>query len=228
MLGASMFGIVNGVKLQDPSEERRIYSFYNYSWPGNPLVHQLILHRAMMALISYSFSVYSLSQLPSDLAVPFLMLLPYIIGTIAFFTLESERMTAIQFVCISVVYVGTLMLTNPAIFKSSLSTEELQNAVKYLKPHLWPILGALVSSVFGSLAYLATRRIGKNVHPSTKNLYLGAVSFLFALIYITFVKPSYFIPWRDHYTNEQLIYVFSIGVLFWLSQSALSICLENL
>jgi hypothetical protein len=50
MFGAFMVGSFNGVKWQNPNERGRNYSFYSFSFPANPYIHQMIVHRSMMAI----------------------------------------------------------------------------------------------------------------------------------------------------------------------------------
>jgi len=84
IFGALCFGSFNGVKFQEPSDKRRVYSFYSYSWPANPFIHQMIIHRAMMVIFNYCFTMYTLSRLPTDVSVPILLLQPFFIGAVAY------------------------------------------------------------------------------------------------------------------------------------------------
>ena len=91
MLGAFIFGSLNGVGFQDPSERRRIYSFASFSWPGDPTTHQLIIHRAMMAVFGYSFQMYAFGTLPANISIPLTMLLPFFVAGAAWLTFPEER-----------------------------------------------------------------------------------------------------------------------------------------
>ena len=90
---AFVFGTLNGVRFQDPYDNRRIYSWYSYSWPGNPYIHQMIIHRSMMSLISYILCIYSVATLPVPLLAPLILLLPFLIGIISMLMMPEETMS---------------------------------------------------------------------------------------------------------------------------------------
>lgn len=116
MIGAFIFGSINGAHFHDHDDRRRIYSFYSYSYPGNPWVHQMIIHRAMMAIFSYTFSMYSLSLLPQNIAIPIILLLPFFIGAIAACTYPEETVAFTQYFWIALSYLGVILITNPLLF----------------------------------------------------------------------------------------------------------------
>lgn len=87
---AFIFGTINGVSFQDPYDKRRIYSFYSYSWPGNPWIHQMIIHRSMMSIFSWALLVYSVATLPLNICAPILMLKPFMIAFISSLSLPEE------------------------------------------------------------------------------------------------------------------------------------------
>ena len=117
MLGAFIFGSLNGAAFQDTADKRRIYSFYSYSWPGNPYIHQMIIHRSMMAIFAYLLALYCISSLPSNVSIPILMLLPFAIMLVSTVTqLTEEQIGYMQFLFVTLCYAGVLLITNPAIF----------------------------------------------------------------------------------------------------------------
>lgn len=97
-----------------------------------------------------------------------------------------------------------------------------------LDRYLWPILSVFVSLIFGTFNFLATRRIGKEVHPSVKTMYVGIISLVLSFVGLLIYKPSFYSFWTLQYTLGQFGIIILNSAIFWVTQSSLSISLENL
>lgn len=227
MLCAFIFGSLNGVSFQDAKDRRRIYSFYSYSWPGTPFIHQMIIHRAMMSIISYALACYSLSLLPQDIAIPALMLMPFIVALAAQLLMKEEVINTTQFVFVSLSFFGVLLFTYPNLLETRIDSEQVMAIARYVQPHMLPLMTLLLSSGFGAMKFLATRRIGKQVHPSSKTMYLGLCTLILSVFMLLIFNTDYFMIWKANYTPKQVGMLVVDGFFCWLTQFALSISLEN-
>ena len=79
ILGSFLYGAYNSVKFQDNG----IYSYSSFVLPGNPYVHQMLVHRSMMSVLSTLCAVIAVETLPEHVSIAFLMLLPFIVGLAA-------------------------------------------------------------------------------------------------------------------------------------------------
>jgi len=88
------------------------------------------------------------------------------------------------------------MITNPQLMNSQLSFSSLVDMVRQVK-HLWlPITCSILSSIFGSFYFLATRRIGQQVHASVKTMYLGIIGLVVSFVVLLVKRPSFFEFWK--------------------------------
>lgn len=70
-----------------------------------------------MSIISYGLAVYSLSLLPLDIAIPTLMLMPFIVALAASVFMKEEVINSTQFVFVSLSYFGVLLFTYPNLLQ---------------------------------------------------------------------------------------------------------------
>jgi len=68
-----------------------------------------------MSIIAYTCGLYTMDNLPENVFLVLLMLLPFFVGMAAL-TLHDEMLTKTQLVCILVAYIGICLLTNPEVF----------------------------------------------------------------------------------------------------------------
>lgn len=92
MFGAFIFGSFNGVKFQNPNEPGRIYSFYSFSYPAKPYIHQMIVHRSMMAIGQYICAHVVIYMMTEKTQLALLNLMPIILAGLAF-TYDTEIFT---------------------------------------------------------------------------------------------------------------------------------------
>jgi len=113
------------------------------------------------------------------------------------------------------------------MLEKGLTIVKLYELFRQSRYHSLPLACSFLASIFGSFSFLATRRIGKQVHASVKTMYLGIVSLVISVVTLMFYRPSYFAFWKQQYTLPQLLITMLISAFFWLTQSSLSISLEN-
>lgn len=70
----------------------------------------------MMNTLSTLCAVYAMANLPENIAIPLLMLVPFFVGFAAL-TFEQELLTKMQFFSILASYLGVLLITNPELFQ---------------------------------------------------------------------------------------------------------------
>ena len=92
------------------------------------------------------------------------------------------------------------------------------------------IVTGLSASIFNSFSFLAVRRIGKQIHSSTKTMYLGIVVTMISFFILLYCYPSYFKFWsqKEYLTSQQLLLVLVLACFFYVFQESLSTALENL
>ena len=76
IFGSALYGAINGVRFRDDG----IYSFSSFSLPGNPYIHQMLIHRSMMSILSFLCTIYTMTNLPENVAIALLMLMPSFVG----------------------------------------------------------------------------------------------------------------------------------------------------
>lgn len=188
----------------------------------------MIIHRAMMSLIGYVTCLYSIAQMPYNIVVPILLLLPFMIGVVAAIqSYEDEMLTLRQFILSFISYLSVVIFVNPSVMQKNLDSDLLRDMIVECQPYAFQIVVCLISGVFTTMKFLATRRIGKMVHPSAKTVYLGLICLITSTFVLIIFKPEYFVFWRAHYTLKQIGILIFDGFFFWLTQFALSLCLEN-
>ena len=172
IIGSLIYGAINSVNFREDG----IYSYSNFTLPGNPVVHQLLVHRSMMSTLQTLCAIYTLNNLQENVAIALLMLMPFFVG-LAAFTFEQEILTNLQLVCIAASYTGVLLVTNPEIFQKENHMQMMQTEhfVGFIKKNGLSIIMSFAASVFGSFNYLAARRISSQVHPCIETMYIGIV-----------------------------------------------------
>lgn len=109
----------------------------------------MLIHRSMMSILSYVCMLYSMDNLPENVFLALIMLLPFFVG-LAALTMEAELLTKMQLACVGTSYVGILLLTNPQTF----TTKNREKLLEWseLKPWLtenWlPLLSAVAANTF--------------------------------------------------------------------------------
>ena len=111
IIGSALYGAINSVRFREDG----IYSYASFSLPGNPYVHQMLIHRSMMSILSFLCTIYSMQNLPENVAIALLMLMPFFVG-IAALTFEQELLSKAQLISILASYIGVLMISNPELF----------------------------------------------------------------------------------------------------------------
>lgn len=89
--------------------------------------------------------------------------------------------------------------------------------MRELQPHTTSVLICIASGVFGTMKFLSTRVIGKEVHPSSKTIYLGIISILLSFSILIITKPSYFYFWSCRLGPAQIGFIFVHGFFAWLT-----------
>lgn len=90
-------------------------------------------------------------------------------------------------------------------------------------PH---IIVSIIGSVAGTFNFLAVRKIGKNVHSSVKQMYLGIVGLILSIFYLLITQPEYF--YQSQYTRQMATLTAITAFFFYIMQMSLSLALENL
>lgn len=182
----------------------------------------------MMSLIGYIACLYSIALMPYNVVVPVLLLLPFIIGIVAAIqNFEEEMLTLTQFMVGLMSYLSVIVFINPQLMQKNLDLSMIKDLLQECQPYTWPILVCLISGVFTTMKFLATRRIGKMVHPSAKTVYLGLTCLITSILTLIIFKPDYFEFWKVRLSMIQVAVLIVDGFFFWLTQFALSLCLEN-
>ena len=225
IIGSCLYGALNSVKFREDG----IYSYSSFSLPGSPFVHQMLVHRSMMSVLSMFCTIYTMANLPENVAIALLMLMPFFVG-LAALTFEQELLSKMQLFSIMASYLGVLLITNPEIFQKENRAHLLQQEKvwKFVRQGFVPIVTGLAASIFGAFNYLAARRISSQVHPCIETMYIGIVQILISLLCLIYYKPSYFKIWQAQYTQEQVLYTMIISSLYYVSQESLSTALESL
>lgn len=214
IVGSSLYGAIHSVKFREDG----IYSYSSFSLPGSPMVHQMLVHRSMMSILSFLCAIYTMANLPENLAIALLMLMPFFVG-LAALTFEQELLSKTQLFSIVASYLGVLLITNPELFEKEnrlhlLRTERVQ---AFIRQNILALVTAIGASVFGAFNYLAARRVSSQVHPCIETMYIGIVQMLISFLCLIYYKPSYFKIWKAQYTQEQVLYTIIISSLYYIS-----------
>jgi len=67
----------------------------------------------MMSIISFALGVYSLLNLPHEISLPLIMLLPFIVALLSFLFMREEAISLKQLVLLIGCYVGVMMFSHP-------------------------------------------------------------------------------------------------------------------
>lgn len=110
ILGALVWGGLHSVKFR----EDQIYSYRSFSLPGNPYLHQMIIHRSMMALFSFVTAIFALNSLPYELSTAILFLFPLLMFILCFI-FGAERIGKAQLIALILGYSAVLLLSNPGL-----------------------------------------------------------------------------------------------------------------
>jgi len=131
-----------------------------------------------------------------------------------------------QLIAFIICYSGVLLIVCPDLPRD-LDHFQLSQAWHVLKQNWWQVSSALLANLFGVFKFLSTRKIGQQVHASVKTMYLGLISLTLSVITLLVNRPEYFVPWKVHYSREQLVMSIVISFFFWATHSSLSISLEH-
>lgn len=183
----------------------------------------------MMSILGYVCMLYTMDNLPENVFLAILMLLPFFVGAAAL-TMEAELLTKMQLACVGTSYVGILLLTNPQAFiKENRAKLFIWDDVRpWLVENWLTLLCAIAANTFQAFNFIAARRISRTVHSCIETMYIGIVSMLVYSIGLCFIKPSYFKFWAPQYTVEQLLYTVVTSLLYYASQESLSAALAHL
>lgn len=214
IVGSCLYGAIHSVRFREDG----IYSYSSFSLPGSPFVHQMLVHRSMMSILSFLCTIYTMANLPENIAIALLMLMPFFVGLSAL-TFEQELLSKTQLFSILASYVGVLLISNPELFQQEARLKYLtsHSIWTFVKGNGFAIFMSIASSVFNAFNYLAARRISSQIHPTIETMYIGIVQMLISFVCLIYYKPSYFKFWRPQYTQEQVLYTIIISSLYYVS-----------
>ena len=86
ILGSLIYGSMNKVEFR----EDNVFSYSSFTNPGSPFIKQMLVHRSMMSFFSYCCMLYSMLNLPENVAIALLMLQPFFVG-LAAYTYQLEK-----------------------------------------------------------------------------------------------------------------------------------------
>mmetsp|Transcript_37375 Transcript_37375/g.57268 ORF Transcript_37375/g.57268 Transcript_37375/m.57268 type:complete len:246 (-) Transcript_37375:355-1092(-) len=224
ILAALFLGALDGVRFR----EDKIYAFDSFSYPGSPWVHQMIIHRSMMAVFQYGTWAYAFCTFHSSTGQALLLMQPFFIIVLSGI-FEREKVSTLQLLTITGGFLGTVAVTCPLSKEELHDKKVLLNLMVFLNSNFWGILAAIASNIFGTFNFLAVRRIGKQTHPTVRTLYLGIVGLLMSILSLVVLKPSALLFWRKQFdSSEQFASVVIISMLTTVSQIAVNRSLQEI
>ena len=195
--GSFIYGTIHSVKFHEDG----LYSYSSFSMPGSPFVHKMLIHRSMMNILSFLCSIYTMANLPENVAIAILMLLPFFVG-LAALAFEQELLTKLQLTSMLASYMGVLLISNPELLNSEMRAKyfNVDSILTFAKRHHFAIFMSISANVFNAFNFLAARSISSQVHPCIETMYIGIVQTLISIICLICYKPSCFKFWRSSYT----------------------------
>lgn len=163
-------------------------------WGNNK---KLLIARGLAGSLALTAYFYSLQHMPLASAVTIQYLSPILTLILAHFLLH-EKTTSRQFVLFVVGFLGVMMVKG---FDTRISNFDL--------------MISLFSVVMSALAYTSVRALRGNDHQLVIVFYFSAVS-------LPLMGPMTFREWVEP-TFQDWVYIFSIGVLTWLAQVAMTV-----